>query len=225
MMENIVAHPPSLNGGEDYRQPAALRFLAHFFSYVFHPLFIPAYVTAFLLYIHPLAFAGYSDQRKFFSLIAVFFTSGFLPAFSVFLMWRLGFIESIFLRTQKERIIPYAAAIIFYFWVWYVFRNQHETPVFFVHFLLGSFLAVCGAWMWNIRLKVSMHATAVGGMVMFFLLQVLHRQEVTGQYLAVALLVAGIVCTSRLMVSNHSRQEIYIGLFTGMACQLVAWWL
>lgn len=224
-MENTIAHPPSLNGGEHYRQPAVLRFLAHLFSYVFHPILIPTYVTAFLLFVHPLAFAGYGEREKFLVLMAVFFSSGFLPGFSVFLMQRLGFVSSMFLRTQRERIIPYAAAIIFYFWIWYVFRNQQKTPIFFVHFLLGSFLAVCGAWMWNIRLKVSMHATAVGGMVMFFLLQILSRQEVTGQYFAAALLIAGIVCTSRLMVSDHSKQEIYLGFFTGIACQLVAWWL
>lgn len=224
-MENIIAHPPSLNGEAPYRPPTLLRILAHFFSYVFHPVLIPTYVAAFLLYVHPLAFAGYGEQRKFFALVAVFFSSSFLPAFSVFLMWRLKFITSIFLRTQRERIIPYAAAIIFYFWIWYVFRNQHETPKFFVQFLLGSFLSVCGAWMWNIRLKVSMHSTAMGGMVMFFLLQILTNQEVTGQYFAIALLIAGIVCTSRFLVSDHSRQEIYLGLFTGVASQLIAWWI
>lgn len=224
-MENIIAQPASMNGGAPTQQPAALRFLAQVVSIVFHPILIPSYVTAFLLFIHPLAFAGYSEHRKLFSLIAVFFSSGFLPAFSVFLMWRLGFIQSMFLRTQRERIIPYAAAIIFYFWIWYVFRNQHESPKFFVQFLLGSFLAVCGAWMWNIRLKVSMHATAMGGLVMFFLLQILANQEVTGQYLAVAILIAGLVCTARFVVSDHSRVEVYLGFFTGIASQLVAWWL
>lgn len=224
-MENIIAHPPSLNGGERYQPPAPLRFLAHLFSIVFHPILVPTYVTAFLLFVHPLAFAGYGEQRKVFALLAVAFSSTFLPAFSVFLMWRLGFISSMFLRTQRERIIPYAAAIIFYFWIWYVFRNQHETPKFFVHFLFGTFLAVCGAWMWNIRLKVSMHATAMGGMVTFFLLQILINQEVTGQYLALAVLIAGLVCTSRFLVSDHSREEIYLGFFTGVVCQLVGWWI
>lgn len=224
-MENISIPTPSLNGGERYVQQPVFRFLAHLFSYVFHPILIPSYVTAFLLYIHPLAFAGYGDRDRFFLMVAVFFSTGFLPAFSVLLMKGLGFVQSIFLRTQRERIIPYAAAIIFYFWIWYVFRNQQRTPAFFVHFLLGSFLAVCSAWMWNIRLKVSMHATAVGGLVMFFLLQILISGEVTGQYFAIALLVAGMVCTSRFIVSDHSRQEIYLGFFTGCACQLVAWWL
>lgn len=223
-MDNISIPASSLNGGDQYRQPAVIRFLAHLFSYVFHPILIPTYVTAFLLYLHPLAFAGYGERDKFFVLVAVFFSSSFLPAFSVFLMGRLGFVSSIFLRTQKERIIPYAAAIIFYFWIWYVFHNQQRTPDYFVHFLLGSFLGVCAAWMWNIKLKISMHATGMGGLVMFFLLQALNHQDETGQYLAFAFLIAGVVCTARFIVSDHTKVEIYLGLFTGMACQLIATW-
>lgn len=222
-MENIIVQGPSLNGKERSLQPVVVRFLAHLFSYVFHPLFIPIAVTAFLLYMHPMMFAGFSGKRKFFILASVFFNTGLLPAFSVFLMWRLKFVQSIFLSTSKERIIPYSAAIIFYFWVWYVFHSQPETPIPFVQFLLGSFLAVCSAWMLNIRLKVSMHATAVGGMVMFFLLQILTQQETTGQYLALALLIAGVVCTSRFIVSDHTEGEIYLGLFAGFACQVIAY--
>lgn len=224
-MDNISIPAPSANGNGHDRHPAVIRFFAHFFSFVFHPILIPTYVTAFLLYIHPMAFAGYGDREKFFVMVAVFFSSGFLPAFSVFLMERLGFVTSIFLRTQRERIIPYAAAIIFYFWIWYVFRNQQRTPIYFVQFLLGTFLGVCSAWMWNIKLKVSMHATGAGGLMMFFVLQALTGQDTTAQYLATAFLVTGIICTSRLIVSDHSKVEIYLGLFTGMACQLVAWWI
>lgn len=203
-------------------QPAAIRFFAHFFSYLFHPLFIPAYVTAFLLYIHPYAFAGSTERGKIFVLIAVFFSTGFLPMVAVLLMRALGLIQSIYLRTQKERIIPYAAAIIFYFWIWYVFRNQPDNPVYLVKFLLGAFLGVCAAWMFNITSKISMHATGVGGMMMFFLLQALYYQEHTGVFIAIGFLIAGIVCTSRLIVSAHTQREIYTGLIAGMVCQLIA---
>jgi hypothetical protein len=223
-MENIIGHSsPEIQLRE--RQPLVLRILAHFFSYVFHPIFIPVYVTLFMVYLQPLSFASYDEKKKIFIPIAVFFSSGFLPAFSVFLMRRLGFVNSLFLRTQKERIIPYAAAIIFYFWIWYVFRSQPDSPVPFVQFLLGSFLGVCGAWLWNIRIKVSMHSTAMGGLLMFFLLQAVTGQELTGLYLAYALVIAGVVCTSRLIVSDHTLPELYLGLFTGILCQIIAWWI
>ena len=37
-----------------------------------------------------------------------------------------------------------------------------------------------------------------------------------------ALLITGVVCTSRLIVSDHTPKEIYIGLLAGLLCQLAA---
>jgi len=207
------------------KQSAPVRVAAHLVSYIFHPLFIPAYVTAFLLFVDPYAFAGVSVKLKFFRLISVFFNTGFIPGFAVFLMWRLKLIQSMFLRTQKERIIPYAAAMIFYFWAWYVFHSQHENPESFMNFLLGSFLAVCAAWFLNIIGKISMHAIAVGGLATFFLLQAFSQQDVTGVYFSMAVFIAGLVCTARLIVSDHTQREIYSGLIAGALCQLIAVWL
>jgi len=33
-------------------------------SFLFHPLFLPSYITAFLLYADPYAFAGMSEKGK-----------------------------------------------------------------------------------------------------------------------------------------------------------------
>ncbi|WP_205513475.1 hypothetical protein [Longitalea arenae] len=207
------------------KEPALIRALAHFFSYIFHPLFIPAYVTAFLLFVDPYSFAGVQYKYKIFRLISVLFNTAVIPGFAVFLMWRLKLIQSMHLRTQKERIIPYAAAMIFYFWAWYVFHNQKDNPQPFLDFLLGSFLAVCAAWFLNIVTKVSMHAIGVGGLALFFLLQAFTEQDVTGVYFSFAILIAGLVCTSRLIVSDHTQREIYLGFFAGALCQLLAMWL
>jgi hypothetical protein len=207
------------------KQPAPVRAVAHLISYVFHPLFIPSFVTAFLLFIDPYSFAGVPVKLKIFRLISVFFNTGFIPGFAVFLMWRLGLIQSMFLRTQKERIIPYAAAMIFYFWGWYVFHNQHDNPQSIMTFLLGSFLGVCAAWFLNIVNKISMHAIGVGGMAMFFLLQAFGQQDVTGIYFSFAILIAGLVCTARLIVSDHSQGEVYLGFVAGALCQVIALWL
>ena len=40
--------------------------------------------------------------------------------------------------------------------------------------------------------------------------------------LCLAILIAGVVCTSRLIISNHSIKEIYAGVLVGMACQFAA---
>ncbi len=199
-----------------------VRGLAHFVSYIFHPLFISLYVAAFLLYVHPFAFAGMDDQKKLMRLAAVALSATFLPAFTVFLLWRLDFIQSIFLRTQKERIIPYAAAIIFYFWLWYVFKNLPDSPVSAKQFFLGVFLGVCGAWLANIAHKVSMHGTAVGGLLGFMLLHGWTDPSIGGAYMSMALIITGMVCTARLMVGEHSSKEVYVGLLIGIFAQVIA---
>src|SRR2546423_4643559 len=111
-------------------QPLGSRIFGQIISYLFHPLFISTYVAGFLLFLHPFAFAGFSDQPKFFRFASVIVSTALLPAFGVFLMWRLKLvITSLHMKTQQERIIPYAISMIFYFWVWYVFKNLSDSPV------------------------------------------------------------------------------------------------
>src|SRR4051794_25833329 len=150
-------------------QPFLLRFLAHVFSFIFHPLFIPCYIAFFLIYIHPYAFAGFGEKGKLFKWIQVFISTCFFPAFSVFLLARLGFAQSIQLKNQKERIIPYTLSMIFFFWAFYVSKNQPDNPPLLIILLLGLFITCIAGMLANIYFKVSMHGMAMGGLVMFFI--------------------------------------------------------
>ena len=76
----------------------------------------------------------------------------------------------------------------------------------------------------NIFFKISMHAIAMGGMLMFALLFAFNDSYSSGLYLSVAMLIVGLVCTSRFLVSDHSAREIYSGLVVGMLAQLIAWY-
>jgi hypothetical protein len=206
----------------DPHPSAFARTIAQFVSYVFHPLFIPTYVIYFLLFVHPLIAAGYSFEMKFFRLINVALCTMFIPAFSVFIMWRLQLvISSIYLKTQRERIIPYLIAMTMYFWCWYVSKN-HDSPYEMRLFLLGAFLSVCAAWLLNIPMRVSMHSTAIGALFAFALLLAFRDPAFNGVYLSIAIFVTGLVCTARLMVSRHTTKEIYFGLIAGIASQLIA---
>jgi hypothetical protein len=139
-------------------------------------------------------------------------------------MWKLKLVlQSVYLKTTKERIIPYVIAMIFYWWVWNVAKNLPDTPPVVIQFLLGTFLAVCGAWMCNIYFKISMHAVAAGGLMVFFILFSFADSYASGAYLSLAILTTGVICTSRFIVSDHSAFEIYAGLFIGMLAQFVAW--
>lgn len=192
-------------------------------SFLFHPLFLTSYVAGFIIFIHPSEFAGVPHQEKVFRLISVCFISCFLPLFSILLCKPLGFIHSLYLRSSRERIIPYALVMFFYWWLWYVFHNLPNIPPVLVKFLLGCFLAICAGWMGNIYFKISMHAMGAGGLLMFALLFSLNEPYASGTYLSIAVLVSGLICTSRFLVSDHTAREIYAGFLLGALAQLVAW--
>src|SRR5882757_3711033 len=210
---------PTLTGNHTEANNPALRFFARLIAYVFHPLFITSYVMGFLIFFHPYAFSGFEQKIKVFRLLNVVLCNALFPAFAVFLLWRLGFIKSIYLRTEKERIIPYIIAMIFYWWTWNVYKNLPDSPPISIHFLLGAFLALCGGWICNIYFKISMHGIAMGGAMMFFFLFSFTDTYASGLYLSLTVLAAGLVASSRLLTNDHNPFQLYSGLFVGMLAQ------
>ena len=219
---SVITESGTAVANERAKYSAPVRWMAHAVSYLFHPLFIPVYVTLFVLYLHPLLFAGYTDLMKIRLTATIFVNLTMLPAVTVFLCWRLKFIDNIYMETQKERIIPLAAAMIFYFWCWFVLKSNGVIPDMFREFLLGSFITIIGAWLANIAFKVSLHAMAMGGMFCFMLLLTFNAEGSSVQYFAFAVAVAGLVCSSRLIVSSHRPFDVYSGFFIGAVSQLLA---
>jgi hypothetical protein len=204
-------------------QPLLIRVFAHLFSYVFHPLFVPLYVIAFLVFFHPSYFAGFTQYEKYKVLLATALNTVFFPAFAVLLMKGLGFIKSVFLRTQQDRIGPYLSSMIFYFWTaWVFFKTEPQLALILPSFMTGVFLTTVVGLLSNIYFKISMHAMGMGGMLGLFLIVMLYNTMLMTWPLSIALLITGLVCTSRLIVSDHTTKEVYWGLFFGLLCQLAA---
>ncbi len=203
-------------------QPPAVRAMAKFFSYLFHPVFVPVMLVAFMVFIHPWLFAGMDTRRKVLVVIQAASMFTFFPLITVFLLKALDFVKSIQLVSQKDRIIPLVACGVWYFWLWYVWRNQPDYPLAAVQFALGTWISVSLALMANIIMKISLHTIGVGVMLTFIILMALSQELNFGLYISVALLITGIVCTSRFIVSDHSPAEVYGGLALGAVSMLLA---
>ena len=205
------------------RFPVVLRIIAYLFSYIFHPLFIPVIATWYLAFIHQAYFTGIAPGGKLFIVVRVAYNTIFFPAFTVLLLKGVGFIDSIFLKTQRERIIPYVASNIFYFWMYLVFRNQPGVPLILTSFIFGVFLSSSVALLANIYFKISMHALGLGALSGLMLL-IIFTGFSNGIFLPamVVFLITGLVATSRMIVSDHMPFDIYAGIFFGIICQVIA---
>jgi hypothetical protein len=204
-------------------QPLIARLAANFFSYLFHPVFVPVYVIIYMVYVHPYLFIGFSEWEKTKTVIMSILMFSFYPIVTVLLLKGLNFISSFYLRTQKDRIIPFIACGIWYFWIWYVWWGLTDPAyhIAAVRFAFAIFLASSLGLMANIYMKVSMHALSLGVAMMFMILVGLQTGS-NALYLCLSILVAGLVCTARFVVSDHSAREIYMGLFLGILAQLIA---
>lgn len=202
-------------------QPAWIRVIANIISFVFHPLFFPVYITYFIYTVRAYEFAGLDPRRKMLTLLLITISCTLMPLVSVLMLRALNFIDSIYLKTQKDRIIPYIITMTFYFAVWIYFKKNH-FEIDLVHMALGIFNASVAGFLLNIVMKVSMHAIAAGVMATFIAILAFNETVNLSLYLSVALLISGIVCTSRLIVSDHRPKEIYIGFIAGVLSQLSA---
>lgn len=213
-VDNIALQPEKIS--------PLLKWPAVLLSYIFHPVFIPLYASLFLVYVHPAYFSGFSNGTKFKTILIVTQNAVFYPLFSIALLKGVGFIDSIFLRTQKDRIIPYIACGIFFFWTFLLFKQQAAYPRIMSSFFLGVFLSSSAALIANIYFKISLHAIALGGWLGLFLVIARSNTMLMTWPLAAVILISGIICTARLVLGHHTGKDVYGGLFLGLLMQFVA---
>lgn len=213
---------------ESIQHNKIIRFFAQIISYVFHPAFVPVYMVLFMVYQHPYLFAGMAEQDKFRVTAMSILMFTFFPLITVGLLKALGFIQTIYSDNQKDRIIPLIACGIFYFWITYIWWNSNKIsgnfyiPQQAVLFALATFLGSWVALMINIKMKISLHAIAMGVVLMAMFLLAYNGQLSFGFWLSIAVLCTGLVCTARLIVSTHKPIEIYLGLIAGMITMLIS---
>ena len=204
-------------------QPMIVKYIAHLLSYVFHPLFIPTYFFLYLMQVLPFEFVGITDWQLKMRLFSVAWLTAFFPAFAVFLLWRLKLSDSIFLRTQKERIIPYVITMFFYWWMYYLSRNFTDQPIALKFFYLGIFVASAIGMTVNNFMKVSLHAMGIAGITTSIILVSIFYPITNAIWVPLAIVLTALVVSARLVVSDHSKKELVVGLFIGVLTQLAAY--
>ena len=217
-----------------------MKALASFFSFVFHPLFILTYMVLVLLWTNPFSFGWRHVAEADTLLIIVVMTSITLPAIAILLMKMLGWVEGFRLETRHERIGPYIASGIMYLTLYLHISKAETFPVSLRVVTLGSLIALWACFFINNFIKVSLHAAGMGGLVAMVALTKItfgYSQAQIGipgginlvmplDYILYAvILVAGMVCTSRMILKAHNLKEVYLGFGVGFASILAAYFI
>ncbi len=205
--------------------PRPVIYLAKFISVVFHPLLVGVYMAAYIIYINPSYYAYVPRVNAFRNLITVANNNVIFPLLVVLLMRGLGFSKSIYLKTTKERIVPYMASIIFFFWTWNTFYHLQGIPQVMRDMTQGIFYAAVIGMIANIYFKISMHAMGVGGLIGLMMVVLMDGQMYSGLPFVVALLIGGMVMSSRLITDDHQPGDVASGFIVGVMSQVIAAWV
>ncbi len=214
--EKVVKPVPATNS-------AVLKFFANLVSYIFHPVFMPVIVSSLLFDLSLAGFAGISRAdyySKWISIIAI--NTLIFPLITALLLKGLGFIKSIYMYDQKDRIIPLIATMVFYFWAYHVFSNINP-PFILKVLLLGTFWGVIVLFMLNIFFKISMHTMAAGGVLGLMIVLLISSPVSMAIPFFGTIIIAGLIGTARLLLGAHKPGEIWAGYIFGVIVQLAAY--
>lgn len=194
--------------------------IARFLSALFSPLLCGTYAVMLSMW---LSFLLYSPVRaKLIVLLVTFLATCILPLLSIFLLWKLGAIHDPGLNDRRDRRVPYMVTVAGYAGV-AIYLAMVKAPLWLSMLVAGGALALAVLAVVNNWWKMSGHATGIGGLcavVLFMLLSGVGFADLRVEFLA-AVLVAGAVCTSRLVLERHTLAQVGAGFATGFACTLI----
>ncbi len=200
-----------------------VRIVATILSYIFHPVLMPTLMMVILYWLSPVSFAGINSASFGKLMLPIIINTLVFPIVATFLVKGVGFIDSIHMRSSKDRIIPLIITMVFYFWANNVFSNLEGVPLIAHVLTLGSFWGIIAIFMINIFTKVSMHTTAAGGVIgILCVLMLLSPVNLVAAFF-VAILIAGITGTARMILGAHQPGDIWLGYIVGIVVQLSAY--
>jgi len=203
-----------------------MKILAQITSYIFHPLLFPSYGTLLILLVNPHMFSYYGNRIQHTWLIVVFSLTFMFPAVWLLMMKKLEMIDNFKLETTKDRIIPFVATATFFLWATWMFKPAVHMKIpsnlLVYYMLMGACFSVFMAFIINIISKISLHTIAAGSLVGLVIRMIHYSTYDLRLLLLVAIVLAGLVGTARLVLKSHTQGEVMSGYLVGFTGQFLA---
>ena len=195
-----------------------LKKLLPLFSYVFHPVFIPAYATLYYLFLNN---SNFGSQEKYFILSQIAIITILIPILFFFILRYSGKIGSIMAPGLSERKLP---LLIQSFLIILLVRNSitvdRYTELHF--FLLGAlFSTLIALLLLFVKKKASLHMMGISALTLFVFGLTLRYQTQNIGLIMFLILMNGFVASSRLVMKAHTSIELIMGILLGTIPQIL----
>ena len=198
------------------------RSLAQVLSVVFHPLLLPTYLFAFILYYMPASMLTLPLESRWVVMGIVVLSTFLVPGLGAYAMVRLGQLDSLEMDKREQRRLPLLFTGICYATTAYLLYNTDALDAIFF-FIMGLITAsVFLTYFVSMFWKVSAHSVGMGGAL--GLLLVLNRLMPDGSItmaIIVVVILSGAVLSARLALNAHTPAQVYAGYGAGFLLTVV----
>lgn len=193
-------------------------------SLIFHPIIMPLLGVLFYFSKTPRFIPEPIMQAKVFSITIL---TIILPILVYFLLKTIKNVDSFYLKSTKERIVPLlinCAIVVLILYRVLPLNEIQELYYFFLGILYSTLACLILA---ILKFKASIHMIASAGFFMFAVAVSIHFKININGTIALMCIIMGAIATSRLHVKAHTNIELIFGFFIGLIPQLILlnYWL
>lgn len=198
-----------------------MKFLSHFFSWVFLPLLMPSYGILISLFVPAystdlemtsLYFAPVESKWALFTIFFLF--SVVAPGVSFVLLHRFKVISTIDIERQGERSLPLVIMLVYSLVLFFllVYKAGEGTLPRYFYALPLSGVAVTSIFLLiNRWIKISLHGAGAGILLGFLFVFTRAQDHFSLVWVLSALLASGLTMAARLYLRKHTPLEVYTG--------------
>lgn len=185
---------------------------AQVLSYLFHPALVPSIGTLMVLATIP---AHVPEGQIYFSLAFVFLSTYILPGFFSVMLRYMGIIESLHMKSPKDRRYPFLIAIAFFLFAANSLSKQ-QLPTEIVRLLLASAITLMILYLLLRYSKWSVHMAGAAG-VTATAIYLSHEYGIMMlEIISTTILFSGLLGTARLKLKAHTLAQVVFGYITGL---------
>ena len=193
-----------------------------FFSYAFHPIFIPLLGTVFYVLLDRNYFTFPHYLILFLQIIII---TILLPVAFFFLLRTYGKIDSVMLSDISQRKIPLVLQLMLFIVLIQKSITFERFPSLYLFFAAGIISTVLAFLFLYLKIKASIHMIGISALTVFIIGLSIYNEINTINLVAFFIIMNGLVASSRLVMNAHSNTELMIGFFCGAIPQSILFYL
>lgn len=195
-----------------------------FFSYLFHPIFIPLLGTVFYVLIEDRYFTLAQHVILFLQVIIITFL---LPIAFFYLLRTFGKIDNVMMSDITQRRIPLLLQIMLFAVLIEKSITIDRFPSLHFFFVGGLLSTIFTFLLLYAKFKASIHMIGISSLTVFIIGLSIHNQINTINTVTFFVLMNGLVASSRIFMKAHSNNELLVGFLCGVIPQsaLLYFWL